>query len=350
MNDRAQTAAIEVPGQSPAGAIAPGDIARTRAYIDAATAANTRRAYRSDWEHFTRWCATHGVPTLPASPETVALYLAALAQVSKVSTVQRRLTAIAKAHRAAGYETPTKSEAVHLTMRGIRRTHGVAPNQKAPAVLADLRAMLAVLPNNLIGTRDRALLLLGFAGAFRRSELVALDVADLAFGERGLTVTVRRSKGDQEGEGAKKGIPFGRHALTCPVTAVRDWMDMSQVSEGATLPPHQSPRPGRGDPAGGQGGGFGGQAHGGGGRTRSDASTPAIRCAPGWRRPPRRAARRSGTSCARPATAPSRCSAATSATASSSATMPPPSPDCRPGGTEDTVSLPYHRAIRELLM
>ncbi len=110
-------------------------------------------------------------------------------------------------------------------MRGIRRTHGVAPSQKAPAVLADLRAMLTVLPNNLIGTRDRALLLLGFAGAFRRSELVSLDVADLAFGERGMTVTLRRAKGDQEGESAKKGIPFGRHTLTCPVTAVHDVSD-----------------------------------------------------------------------------------------------------------------------------
>ncbi len=173
------------------GAIAPLDAARRRAYSDAATAPNTRRAYRSDWDDFTRWCMAHGLLSLPATPETVALYLAALAAVTKVSTVGRHLTAIAKAHRAAGYETPTKSEAVHLTMRGIRRTHGVAPNQKAPAVLA----------------------------------------------ERGMTVTLRRSKGDQEGEGAKKGIPFGRHALTCPVTAVIDYTDMSQISEGPLFRP-----------------------------------------------------------------------------------------------------------------
>jgi integrase len=224
-------------GTSPAGVIVPGDIARTRAYIDAATAPNTRRAYRSDWEHFTHWCTAYELASLPATPETVALYLAALAGVAKVSTVGRRLTAIAKAHRAAGHETPTRSEAVHLTMRGIRRTHGVAPTQKAPAVLADLRAMLAACPDNVIGTRDRAILLLGFAGAFRRSELVALDVADLAFGERGMTVRLRRSKGDQEGEGTKKGIPFGRHGLTCPVTAVRDYMDMSHITDGALFRP-----------------------------------------------------------------------------------------------------------------
>jgi len=195
--------------------------AHARAYIDAATAPATRRAYRSDWADFAAWCERHSLTALPAAPETVALYLAALAQVAKVSTVGRRLTAIAKAHRAAGHDTPTKSEVIHLTMRGIRRTHGVAPTQKAPAVLADLRAMLAVLPNNLLGVRDRALLLLGFAGAFRRSELVSLDVTDLHFGERGLTVTLRRSKADQEGEGTVKGIPFGRHGLTCPVMAVR---------------------------------------------------------------------------------------------------------------------------------
>jgi integrase len=237
MSDGIQTGALQIFGQSPTDAIRPVDAARTRAYIDAATAVNTRRAYRSDWTDFTVWCEQNGLMPLPATPESVALYLGALAQVAKVSTVGRRLTAIAKAHRAAGYETPTKSEVVHLIMRGIRRTHGVAPTQKAPAVLADLRAMLAVLPNNLIGTRDRALLLLGFAGAFRRSELVSLDVADLAFGERGMTVTLRRSKADQEGEGAKKGIPFGRHLLTCPVTAVRGYMDMSQTSEGPLFRP-----------------------------------------------------------------------------------------------------------------
>jgi len=186
--DPHQETMIEPPQRT---VIVPGDIARTRAYIDAATAPNTRRAYRSDWDDFTRWCMAHGLLSLPATPETVALYLAALAAVAKVSTVGRRLTAIAKAPRAAGYETPTKSEAVHLTMRGIRRTHGVAPNQKAPAVLA----------------------------------------------ERGMTVTLRRSKGDQEGEGAKKGIPFGRHALTCPVTAVIDYTDMSQISEGPLFRP-----------------------------------------------------------------------------------------------------------------
>ncbi len=211
--------------------------ARTRGYIAAATAPNTRRAYRSDWTDFVAWCERYDLTALPATPETVARYLSALAAVAKVSTVGRRLTAIAKAHRTAGHDSPTKSEVVHLTMRGIRRTHGIAPTQKAPTLLVDLRAMVAALPETPLGTRDRALLLLGFAGAFRRSELVSLDVADLAFGERGLTVTVRRAKGDQEGAGTIKGIPFGRHGLTCPVTAVRDWLDMSAITDGPVFRP-----------------------------------------------------------------------------------------------------------------
>ncbi len=210
---------------------------RTRAYIAAATATSTRRAYRSDWADFVRWCDTYGLMSLPATPETVALYLGALAAVARVSTVGRRTTAIGKAHRAGGFPDPVRSEAVHLTMRGIRRTHGIAPAQKSPALVPDLRRMLTVLPETPRGVRDRALLLLGFAGAFRRSELVALDVADLAFGGDGLTVTVRRSKGDQEGAGTRKGIPFGRYAETCPVMAVRGWMDMSCVMEGPIFRP-----------------------------------------------------------------------------------------------------------------
>jgi len=210
---------------------------RTRGYIAAATAPNTRRAYRSDWVDFTAWCERHGCAALPATPETVALYLSALAAVAKVSTVGRRVTAIATAHRAARHDSPTKSEIVHLTMRGIRRTHGTASTQKAPTLLADLRAMVVTLPDTLSGTRDRALLLLGFAGAFRRSELVSLDITDLAFGERGLTVTLRHSKGDQEGAGTIKGIPFGRHALTCPVAALRDWLDMSSITDGPVFRP-----------------------------------------------------------------------------------------------------------------
>ena len=114
---------------------------------------------------------------------------------------------------------------------------GVAQQGKAPIVVADLRAILARLPKGPLGLRDRALLLLGFAGGFRRSELVALDVADLAFTSEGITVTIRRSKTDQEGQGRKVGIPSGRHVQTCPVLAVRDWLEESDMVDGAVFRP-----------------------------------------------------------------------------------------------------------------
>jgi site-specific recombinase XerD len=208
---------------------------RARDYIKEARAANTRRAYRADWADFTAWCKSHGQIALPATPETVALYLTDLAARCKTSTLQRRLTAIAQAHQAAGHsphESPTKHATVRAVWAGIRRAHGTAQEGKSPAVTADVRAMVATLSETFLGIRDRALLLLGFAGAFRRSELVGLDVRDLEFSRAGLVVTLRRSKTDQEGEGRKVGVPYGSHPETCPVRAVQDWLDVSNLKEG----------------------------------------------------------------------------------------------------------------------
>jgi len=206
--------------------------AETRAYLDAAVATNTRRAHRSHWQHFIAFCATHAVPALPAAPETVAAYLTLFATTHAVGTLEHRLATITKAHATAGLPNPAASELIRTQMRGIRRTHGVAPNQKTPALVADLQLMLATLPDTLLGCRDRALLLLGFATAARRSELVALDVADLAFTSDGLVVSVRRSKTDQTGVGVQKGVHFGRHAETCPVRTLRGWLDAAAITAG----------------------------------------------------------------------------------------------------------------------
>jgi site-specific recombinase XerD len=185
---------------------------------------NTIRAYRADWCHFEGWCKAHGQPTIPASPETVALYVTDLAATHKTATIIRRISAISQAHQIAGFETPTKSSQVRLVLAGIRRTIGTAQAAKTPVLVDDLRRMISRLPNNLLGVRDRALLLVGFGGAFRRSELVALDVADAAITRDGLVVTIRRSKTDQEGEGRKLGIPYGSNPATCPVRALQDWL------------------------------------------------------------------------------------------------------------------------------
>ena len=135
------------------------------------------RAYRADWRHFTAWCGARGREVLPAAPDTLALYLTELARDHHVSTLTRRLAAIAAAHAAAGYDSPASAPGVRTLMAGIRRVKGTAPGtQKKPLLVADLERVVAALPENLLGARDAALLLVGFAGAFRRSELVGLTV------------------------------------------------------------------------------------------------------------------------------------------------------------------------------
>jgi integrase len=170
----------------------------------------------------------------PAAPESVAAYIAECAGRLKAGSIQRRLNAIAEAHKATGLDSPTHAPLIANTMKGIRRTLGTAPAQKAAALTADVRAMVDAADGGLIGLRDRALILLGFAGAFRRSELIGLDVGDCAFGKDGLTVTLRRSKTDQEGQGRKVGIPYGANPDTCPVRTLRDWMDASSETGSET--------------------------------------------------------------------------------------------------------------------
>jgi integrase len=211
--------------------------ADARDYVAASRAENTTRVYRTGWAQFTAWCNEHAVTALPAGSETVACYVADLARVAKPATIDARLAAISAAHRAAGHDSPTKEEAVHLVRRGVRRTLGTAQRQVRPLTVPELRAMLEGLGSDPAGCRDRALLLLGFAGALRRSELVGLDVADVTEGADGLTVRLRRSKTDQEGAGRTVGIPFGSNPVTCPVRAWRAWLEVSGVTDGAAFRP-----------------------------------------------------------------------------------------------------------------
>jgi site-specific recombinase XerD len=203
-----------------------------RDYVAASRAENTTRVYRTGWAQFTRWCDEHGVTALPASAETVALYVADLAKTAKPATIDARLAAISSAHRAAGCDSPTRAEAVRLVRRGVRRTLGTAQRRVRPVTVPELRTIVEGLGTDPAGCRDRALLLLGFAGALRRSELVGLDVADLTEGADGLTVRLRRSKTDQEGAGRTVGIPYGMNLVTCPVRAWRAWFELSGITEG----------------------------------------------------------------------------------------------------------------------
>jgi integrase len=169
---------------------------------------------------------------LPAHPETVALYLPDLAESRKVATLEKRLAAISQAHQFAGYASPTQEILVRTVMAGIRRAKGTAQKRKRPIVTEDLRQLIAALPATLAGRRDAALLLLGFTGGFRRSELVSLNIEDLRFTTEGLIVLLRRSKTDQEREGREVGIPYGSTPATCPVRAVQTWL-LDLPSEGA---------------------------------------------------------------------------------------------------------------------
>src|ERR1017187_4479564 len=169
---------------------------QARAFIEAARAETSRRASRSDWRLFAAWCQRQGLPALPATPETVTLYVTALAADHKPASLQRKLTSITKAHQAAGFPSPAAMQhaVVSETMKGIRRTLGTAQPGKEPLLTADIREMLDSLDDDLQGYRDRALLLAGFAGGFRRSELAALDIEDVSDTEDGLVIRVRRSK------------------------------------------------------------------------------------------------------------------------------------------------------------
>jgi|SRR5579871_462122 len=210
---------------------------RAEAYARAAKAPATRKAYASDWAHFADWCTAAAVPSLPATPETVALYIAALAETHRPATISRRMAAIAAAHKARGLESPASMRhgAVNSVWQGIRRTLGMAQDAKAPVLIEDLRGMVRKLRPGIIGIRDRALLLVTFAGAFRRSEVVALDFQALQFTGDGLVVTLRRSKTDQEGEGRKVGIPYGSNPDTCPVRALRAWLEASDLASGSVF-------------------------------------------------------------------------------------------------------------------
>lgn len=219
----------------PDAILAPLDdvIEEARSYLESSRAASTRRAYAADWRDFTSWCQARQVPALPATAEMVALYLTELARTHKPGTLQRRISAISQAHQAASHASPTGMLAVRLVMAGIRRQLGTAQEGKAPALADDVKAMVAGLPATRHGLQERALLLVGFAGAFRRSELVALNVEDLQFTRAGLVITIRRSKTDQEGQGRQLGIPHGASIETCPVRTLKSWLKTAGIADGA---------------------------------------------------------------------------------------------------------------------
>jgi site-specific recombinase XerD len=206
-------------------------------FMKAAKANSTRLAYAVDMNDFERFAERHSLPVLPSTPETVALYISDLAMRLSVSTIRRRMAAITNAHKEAGFANSPASPRQHYVVReilaGIKRTLGTAQHGVDPLLAGDIRQIVAATPDNLLGLRDRALILVGFSGAFRRSELASiLEVEDLAFTDGGLYIRMRRSKTDQEGHGRSVAVSAGERPETCPIRALRAWIEAAGITAG----------------------------------------------------------------------------------------------------------------------
>jgi site-specific recombinase XerD len=210
----------------------------TEAYVRQARSENTRRAYTTDVRDFEAWSRERGLSPFAAQPGHIADYIAHLADCGrKVATIERRLAALSKAFQAAGGENPVRSSIVKETFAGIRREKGAAQAQKAPLLAVHVRAMVEALPDSIKGLRDRAMILLGFAGAFRRSELVGLDVEDLLEDEKGLQIRLRHSKTDQDGRGRVIGVLWAHSPSLCPMRALTRWLDEAGIETGPVFRP-----------------------------------------------------------------------------------------------------------------
>ncbi|MEC5292809.1 site-specific integrase [Aurantimonas sp. C2-3-R2] len=194
--------------------------------VDGSLSASSKRAYQSDVDHFIAWGGM-----IPASAEMIAAYLATHADVLTPATLTRRLASLSKAHALKRVSSPTTDALVKATLRGIKRRNGSAQRQANPLLRDDLFAVLGAMGDRPKDMRDRALLLIGFAGGFRRSELIGLNVSDVEMVRQGIVVTLRRSKTDQAGAGRKIGIPHGR-TRWCPVTALEEWLSTSGIEAG----------------------------------------------------------------------------------------------------------------------
>ncbi|MEK7207848.1 MAG: site-specific integrase [Pseudomonadota bacterium] len=200
-------------------------------YAAAATADNTKLAYHKDLARFRAWGGT-----IPATVKQVCEYLNAHANTHKVSTLSRWLASISQAHRVVEMESPCRSLEVRRTLNGIKKIHGAKPRRVAPAVRDELMAMIKHTPPELIGLRNRALLLVGFAGALRRSELAKLRVEDVAFDVRGMILRLGQTKTDQAGENDEIAIPYAKGKY-CPVKALKSWLAEAGITEGAIFRP-----------------------------------------------------------------------------------------------------------------
>jgi len=203
--------------------------------LKSSKAANTLRAYESDYKDFGRFCIKHGFKSMPTEPKILTLYLTHLSQTSKFSTLKRRLASISVIHRLSGHYIDTKHPMITENLMGIKRVKGSYQKAKKPILINDLKSIVNVIDkdkNEKRRAKNRALILVGFAGGFRRSELVAILFEDIDFVPEGVKIFIKRSKTDQSGEGMTKGIPYFSNSNYCPVISLKNWLEKSEIKSG----------------------------------------------------------------------------------------------------------------------
>ena len=204
--------------------------------LKSSKANNTLRAYKSDFRDFGAFCAKHGLDSLPTEPKIVSLYLTNLSKNSKMSTLKRRLVSISMVHRLKGHYLDTKHPIIIENLMGIKRVKGSIQKGKKPILINHLKSIINVIDqqeiNEIKKSRDKTIVLVGFGGGFRRTELISIDHEDLEFVPEGVKITLKRSKTDQFGEGMVKGLPYFSNELYCPVINLKKWLELSNIKSG----------------------------------------------------------------------------------------------------------------------
>jgi len=197
---------------------------------------NTLRAYKSDFKDFEIFCANHGFNSLPSEPKVISLYITHLSKYCKISTLRRRLVSISMVHKLKGYYLDTKHPVIIENLMGIRRVKGSIQKGKKPLLINHLKQIINVINNKkteeIKKLRDKSIILIGFGGGFRRTELISINHEDLDFVPEGLKITIKRSKTDQFGEGMIKGLPYLNNQIYCPVKNLEKWLEISKIRSG----------------------------------------------------------------------------------------------------------------------
>ena len=215
--------------------------------LKSSKASNTLRAYKADYKDFAGFCVKNGFKPMPSEPKIISLYLTYLSKSCKFSTLKRRLASISVIHRLSGHYIDTKHPMITENLMGIKRIKGSYQKAKRPILVKDLKFLIDVIDERLMhirdldGTyqkrenkfiRDKSIILIGFAGGFRRSELVNIEYEDIEFVSEGVKIFVKRSKTDQSGEGMTKGIPYFSNPNYCPVISLKNWIEKSEIKSG----------------------------------------------------------------------------------------------------------------------